>query len=87
MSNKGNEDQMLSKVKEWYRETYPTDDLGKEINNEVTFENVFVGLDNYQDIYDIIGVGDSVIRERVFKKLAEIMNVDYDYIYQQWLMG
>ena len=25
------------------------------------------------------------IRERCFSKLAEIMGVDYDYIYYQWL--
>jgi hypothetical protein len=28
-----------------------------------------------------------LIRERVFTKLAEIMEVDYDYIYYQWLLG
>ena len=28
---------------------------------------------------------DTIVRERIFIKLAEIMNVDYDYIYEQWL--
>ena len=44
-------------------------------------------LDTYKDIYEVVGVGDSVIRERIFVKLAEIMEVDYDYIYNQWLLS
>jgi hypothetical protein len=46
---------------------------------------VFKCLDNYENIYDLIGVGDSLVRERIFEALAEIMNVEYDYIYHQWL--
>jgi hypothetical protein len=37
------------------------------------------------DIYDVIGVGDSVIRERLFEHLSEIKDVNYDYIYKKWL--
>lgn len=73
------------KVKDWYCATYPTDDMGEEIDGSITFEDVFDCLDNHCDIYDCLGVYDSIIRERVFEKLAEIMDVDYDYIYDQWL--
>lgn len=72
-------------VKEWYQEMYPTDDLGERINDDITFYDVFECLDNYGNIYDFLGVGDSVVRERVFNELAQIMGVDYDYIYEQWL--
>ena len=31
------------------------------------------------------GVYDSLVRERIFEKLAEIIGTDYDYIYDQWV--
>lgn len=76
-----------SKVKEWYLKEYATDELGQEIKDDITFYDIFYALDTYKDFYETIGVGDSVIRERIFKKLAEIMEVDYMYIYNQWLLG
>jgi len=74
------------KVKEWYLKEYQNDSLGEEINGEITFEDVFETLDSYGDVYELIGVGDSVIRERIFLKLAKIMQVEYNYIYEQWLL-
>ena len=74
-----------TQVKVWYLLNYPTDDLGHEINKFVTFYDIFYALDTYKDIYEVLGVGDSIIRERVFQELARIMEVDYDYIYEQWL--
>lgn len=76
-----------SNVKEWYLKEYNTDDLGTEINDETTFYDIFWALDRHKDIYELIGVGDSIVRERIFKKLAEIMKCDYNYIYNQWLMS
>lgn len=75
------------KIREYYLETYPTDDLGIEINSEATFEGLFRELDNYGDVYEYIGVGDSIIRERCFEKLADIMGVSYDEVYSQWLLA
>lgn len=80
------ENKLKLNVKEWYRGEYPTDDLVEEIKDEVTFEDVFNALDTYKDIYEVIGNGiDSIVRERIFNKLATLMEVDYDYIYDQWL--
>lgn len=76
-----------TRIKEWYMNTYPTDDLGADINPNITFYDMFVVLDTYKDVYEALNVGDSLIRERVFSELAKIMDVDYDYIYQQWLRG
>ena len=76
-----------SKIKEWYLKEYSTDNLGEEIKDDITFYDIFYALDNYKDIYEVIGVGDSIIRERIFGKLAEIMKVDYNYIYNQWLLS
>lgn len=71
-------------VRDWYCASYPEDDLGSSINEKVTFEDTFDCLDNHQNIYECLGVSDSIIRERVFNKLADIMDVDYNYLYEQW---
>ena len=74
-----------TKIKEWYVKEYPLDELGVKINKDITFNDLFVVLDTYKNVYDALNVWDSIIRERVFNKLAEIMQVDYDYVYEQWL--
>lgn len=38
-----------------------------------------------KDIYDMLNVSNSLIRERVFKKLSDLMGVDYDIVYYLWL--
>lgn len=73
------------KIKEFYLESFPDDELGQDINPEATFEGLFETLDRYRDAYDYIGVGDSLVRERCFEKLAELMQCDYSIIYDQWL--
>lgn len=73
------------KVKDWYKEFYGDDELGDEIREDLTFYDLFEAMDNYLNVYKVLGVDDSIVRERVFDKLAEIMDVDYDYIYDQWL--
>jgi hypothetical protein len=73
------------KLKEFYLETYPTDDLGLELNETPTFPGLLNQLIIGGDVYRYIGVGDSIIRERLFEKLAESMEVSYDYVYNLWL--
>jgi hypothetical protein len=73
------------KVKKWYLKTYPTDDLGKEIREDITFWSLWALMSQGYDVYNILGVGDSMIRERVFEELSKILGVDYDVIYQKWL--
>ena len=72
-------------IKEFYLETYPTDDLGLELNETPTFPGLLNQLIVGGDVYNYIGVGDSIIRERLFEKLAESMEVSYDYVYNLWL--
>lgn len=74
-----------SNVKAFYLAKYSTDDLGQGIDSNINFKMVFECLDSYGNIYDLIGVCDSLVRERIFEALAKIMNVEYDYIYYQWL--
>lgn len=79
------EDELNSSVKEWYLNSFDVDNLGSEISEDVTFGDVMRCLEEHNDFYDCIGVGDSVIRERVFEKLAEILNVEPLTVYYQWL--
>lgn len=73
------------KLKEFYLSNYD-DELGQQINPKATFIGLFEVMDNYGDVYDYIGVADSVIRERIFNGLASVMRVDYNYVYEQSLL-
>ena len=72
-------------VKDDYVTDYPTDDLGKEINENLNYLQLFNGLLSDDDIYEMIDVSDSLIRERVLERLAYLMGIDYQIIYYLWL--
>ena len=73
-------------IKEFYLNEYPTDELGVELIETATFVGLLDVLhNNTKDVYDYIGVGDSIVRERVFERLAEILEMPYDYVYKLWL--
>lgn len=76
---------MKRKVRKWYMKNFPTDNLGKEIKKGLTFADVMFGLAYRMDIYEVIGEGDSIIRERIFGELSKIMGCSYDKIYYLWL--
>jgi hypothetical protein len=77
----------MQTIKEFYLSNYPTDELGNEIHTKATFIGLFEVLDTYKDVYNYIGVHDSIIRERIFEKLANEMGIDYNEIYNQWLLA
>lgn len=72
-------------VKAWYTSTFPTDELGMEMNASVDFGALFEAIKKHIDVYEVLNVHDSIVRERVFDKLSTIMNVEYKYIYDLWL--
>lgn len=72
-------------IKEDYVTTFPTDELGKNINEDISYYNLFMGMLNGDDVYDMLGVSDTIIRERIFRLLSEMMEVGYDVIYYAWL--
>jgi hypothetical protein len=72
-------------IKEFYLENYPSDELGIELNETPTFAGLLNQLIVNGDIYHYIGVGDSIIRERLFEQLAKELEVSYDYVYNLWL--
>jgi len=75
----------MMNIKEYYMNNYPTDELGVELNENATFVGLLNELYTGGDVYDYIGVGDSIIRERLFEELAKQLNKDYDYVYELWM--
>ena len=59
------------KIREWYMNEFPTDDLGVEINTEATFIGLIQVLANYSDVYLYLGVVDSLVRERCVEKISK----------------
>jgi len=64
----------------WYKEQFPTDNLGPYVS-DIAFSDLYDRMCAGEGIYDLIGVGDSIVRERVCDKLAELKGVSYDEIY------
>jgi len=78
-------------LKEWYTKEFPTDPEGEYLNEDITLQNVYDFINKYGcegpdgDLYDYIGAGDSLVRERIFAKISEALNVPYNDIYNKWL--
>lgn len=72
-------------IKQWYQKTYPTDEMGENMFENVTFYDALITIQNQKDIYTILGVGDSVIRERIFEELANRLGISYGDVYELWL--
>ena len=76
---------LSTSVKSWYSKEYPNDNLKSGLNKNVSFMRILGTLEAGEDVYDVLGEADSVIRERVFTKLAELLNLDYEAIYNLWI--
>ena len=72
-------------IKEFYLNEYPTDELGIELRDDTNFTGLLNNLYTANDVYRYLGVYDSLVRERLFSKLAEILDSPYDYVYNLWL--
>ena len=74
------------RVKVWYVVHFPSDDLGWEIRADVTFAAIDSAVDSPDggDVYRAIGVGDSVIRERVFAEIDRVRG-DGPSCYDRWV--
>lgn len=65
--------------------TYPTDELGTEIYSTATVGGIIDCFLSGKDVYDYLGVYDSVVRERVFNHVADSLGVEYTTIYEMWM--
>lgn len=71
-------------LKNWYLTEFPDDVLGSEIYDNLTVEDVIQALLTGDDIYDTIGSVDSLVRERIFEKVASETEQTYNDIYECW---
>lgn len=79
---------MRTEVFKWYLSNYPEDELAfQQLYDLVTFEDVYRTLLEGNDVYAVLGVQDSVIRERVFGELAKLLGKSYNDIYDLWMSG
>lgn len=77
-------------IKTWYEKAYPTDKEAVEKMSgftsfgqlEIDIKNGSFGKESYSERY---GEYDSLVRERMFQKLAEMNNVAYNVVYDTWL--
>jgi len=72
-------------IKDFYINAYPKDELGDDLKDNTTFSGLLVALVRGDCVYEYIGEGDSIIRERLFEKLASILEKPYNYIFDLWL--
>lgn len=72
-------------VRDWYMEAYPDDGLGASIDPQMTFDRALDAVALGSGFYDALGVGDSLVRERVFQELFERTGITYDDIYDAWM--
>jgi hypothetical protein len=64
--------ELNKKIKDWYIKNYPTDDLGQEIDDRITFKSFWAYSGQGYDPYEALNVADSLVRERVEEKLSAI---------------
>ena len=74
-------------IKNWYTNNFSTDELATKINPEITFSLLWKYMRLGCDIYVLLGVGDSIVRERVMCELANRLDISYDSVYDIWLHG
>lgn len=74
-----------TKLKSWYHKTYEDDPIWEDMDDDADFIGLYNALNEHRDVYEYFGVGDSLVRERLFQQLAKMMGVDYDVVYNQWL--
>jgi hypothetical protein len=74
------------KIKDWYTKEYSSDDMGKELNDDSTFKDLENAIFKGNNVYSVLGVSDSVVRERAFAKLSKMNNKEGQWAYNNWLM-
>tara|TARA_R110002049_G_scaffold193318_1_gene362164 strand:+ start:122 stop:355 length:234 start_codon:yes stop_codon:yes gene_type:complete len=72
-------------IKQYYMKQFPEDSIGEEIKEDITFLGLRNILYGDYDVYDYIGVGDSLVRERLFEQLSKDIGQDYGFVYDLWL--
>ena len=68
-------------VRTYYKIVFPTDELGDDLPKRLTFSGFAKRFKAGKDIYNIVGVHDSVVRERLTHALQYVLDCSYDEIF------
>ena len=91
------EKELFKMIKDTYKNTMPqqqikafyiacfNDEKGGQELKAVTFGELLQALKNGIEFYSYSGACDSIVRERLFILLANILDKKYSYIYDLWL--
>ena len=74
-----------SSIRDWYTQAFPDDELGYIIDPDDTFAGAVKFMAAGGEVYEYLGVVDSLVRENVFSKIAAITGVEYEDVYDLWL--
>jgi hypothetical protein len=75
-------------IKNWYQSDYGFGAGAGYIRKNLQFKTVLGKMIKGENFYQIVftnGFADSIVRERIFEKLAELLGVTYKEIYNIWL--
>ena len=75
---------LQQQIKAFYINCFDDVEGGQELK-AVTFGELLQALENGVDVYSFTGARDSIVRERLFILLANILDKKYSYIYDLWL--
>ena len=75
---------LQQQIKAFYIACFNDDEGGQELK-AVTFGELLQALKNGVDVYSFTGAYDSIVRERLFILLANILDKKYSYVYDLWL--
>lgn len=74
-----------SSIRDWYTQAFPDDELGYIIDPDATFAGAVKFMAYGGEVYEYLGVVDSLVRENVFSKIAAITGIEYEDVYDLWL--
>lgn len=75
---------LQQQIKAFYIACFNDKEGGQELKN-ITFGELLQALKDNENIYETSGAIDSIVRERLFILLANILGKKYSYIYGLWL--
>lgn len=74
---------LQQQIKAFYIDCFNDVEGGQELK-AITFGELLQALENGVEIYSYSGACDSIVRERLFILLANILGKKYSYIYDLW---
>lgn len=72
-------------IQDIYRQHYPQDKEGLFINDKTNLLDLADAIVKDIDVFSVISFRDSIVRERLFVELSNMLDVNYDVIYDTWL--